>query len=247
MSGSLAERLCAKYFGGETHPYRAFEHAVERHLSPDATLLDAGCGYGAPILKRFQGKAARYIGVDFVDFDEQIAGIELYQGDLGCIPIPDACVDVVMCRSVMEHVAAPRDVYREMFRIIKPGGYFIFLTANLWDYASIAARLIPNRLHPWIVSRTEGREERDVFPTEYKTNTRRAVYRYATGAGFEVLSCEYLGQHPNYFLFNGVLFFIATGYEKFISRFKSLHFLRGWILAVLQKPLDATHSRSDLG
>jgi hypothetical protein len=36
-------------------------------------------------------------------------------------------------------------------------------------------------------------------------------------------------------MFNGLLFALATGYEKLISRFGALAFLRGWILVTLKK------------
>ena len=71
------------------------------------------------------------------------------------IPLEENCVDVMMASSVMEHVTDPARVYGEIYRVLKPGGHFIFLTANLLDYASIIAKLIPNRFHPWIVSKTE--------------------------------------------------------------------------------------------
>ena len=99
-------------------------------------------------------------------------------------------------------------------------------------------KYIPNRMHPWIVARTEGRAPNDVFPVCYGTNTRKAVCAWAKQTGFEVLSFRYLGQYPGYFMFNGFLFFLATGYEKLISRFDALAFLRGWIFAVLQKPVS---------
>ena len=55
---------------------------------------------------------------------------------------------------------------------------------------------------------------------------------------FEIESFEYLGQYPCYFMFNGFLFLLATGYEKLISRYDSLAPLRGWILVGLIKPLS---------
>ena len=209
---------------------------MEAVLRPAHTLLDAGCGRTAPVLAKYRGKARRLVGVDLVDFETAIDGIELINGDLGDIGLGDAEVDVVMCRSVMEHVADPAAVYREIHRVLKPGGRLIFLTANLWDYSALVAKVVPNRFHPWIVARTEGREEHDVFPVEYRTNTRAAVNRWAKSAGFEVESFEYLGQYPGYFMFNAFLFWIATGYEKLLRRFESLRFLRGWILVTLRKP-----------
>lgn len=232
---ALAERFRQRYFGNSEHPYRTFERLVEASLKPEFTLLDAGCGYTAPVLAKYRGKAARLIGIDVVRFDTPIDGIELYQRDLANTGLPDESVDVVMCRSVMEHIADPLAVYREMHRILRPGGSLIFLTGNLWDYSAIIARIVPNRFHPWIVARTEGRDERDVFPVEYKTNSRGQVDELCRGSGFTVDSFTYLGQYPSYFLFNGALFLIATAYEKLISRFESLRFLRGWILVKLRK------------
>jgi SAM-dependent methyltransferase len=232
----LAQALLERYFGDDEHPYRTMERAVEAVLRPDHTLLDAGCGRTAPVLVKFRGKARRLVGVDLVDFTTAIEGVELINGDLGDIRLGDGEVDVVMCRSVMEHVADPAAVYREIHRVLKPGGRLIFLTANLWDYSALVAKVVPNRFHPWIVARTEGREEHDVFPVEYRTNTRAAVRRWSAQAGFDIESFRYLGQYPGYFMFNGFLFFIATGYEKLLRRFESLRFLRGWILVTLRKP-----------
>jgi SAM-dependent methyltransferase len=142
----------------------------------------------------------------------------------------------VISRSVMEHVTDPAAVFSEIYRILKPGGHFIFLTANLWDYASLIAKTVPNRWHPYIVAKTEGRNECDVFPVAYRANTRRAISKWARSAGFDTISFRYLGQYPSYFMFNGFLFLLATGYEKLISKTSALQCLQGWILVTLQKP-----------
>jgi SAM-dependent methyltransferase len=230
-----AERLADKYFGDAVHPYTTFENVVRQRVLPAHTLLDAGCGHGAPVLRTFIGSAKTLIGVDLVNFDDEMPGITLVNRDLGDTGLPSNSVDVIMSRSVMEHVTDPPRVYGEMNRLLRPGGHFIFLTGNMWDYSAIIAKLVPNRYHPWIVARTQGRSEQDTFPVAYKTNTRSAVNRYAAGAGFDVASFDYLGQYPAYFLFNGPLFLLGTAYEKFIDRVTGLQFLKGWILVVLRK------------
>ncbi|MGB8329604.1 MAG: class I SAM-dependent methyltransferase [Polyangiales bacterium] len=231
----LAERFRERYFGEAEHPYRTFEREVERLLRTDHTLLDAGCGREAPILQKYRSKARRLIGVELVALSPSVEGIEFYQTDIAKLPLEDASVDLVMSRSVMEHIEDPLNVYRELNRVMKPGGHFVFLTANFWDYAAIIASVVPNRFHPWIVAKTEGRAEEDVFPTRYRTNTRVAVRRWANATGFEIVSFRYLGQYPSYFMFNGLLFLLATGYEKLVSKVQPLNFLQGWILAVLRK------------
>jgi ubiquinone/menaquinone biosynthesis C-methylase UbiE len=232
---ALVQRLKERYFRDD-HPYRFFEREVEQYLRPDHTLLDAGCGRTAPVLAKYRHRARRLIGVDLVDFAQTGGDLELYRCDLGAMPLADRSIDVTMSRSVMEHVTDPLHVYNEIYRVLKPGGRFIFLTANLWDYASLAAKLVPNRFHPWVVSKTEGRDEQDVFPVAYRTNTRGAVSKWSKQAGFEITGFRYLGQYPSYFMFNAGLFLIATGYEKLISRISFLNALQGWILVTLTKP-----------
>lgn len=242
MSESV-NRLLEKYYGNSPHPYRIFEDEVGRALRPDSVLLDAGCGRTVPVLRKFVGRVSRLIGVELVEFTDVPKGIETFQTNLASIPIPNATVDVIMSRSVFEHLDDPAAVYAEFSRILKPGGCLIFLTANMWDYGTLVARLIPNRFHPAIVARVEGRDEEDTFPVRYRTNTRGAVAGLATGAGLEIAKFQYLGQYPNYLMFNSALFLLGTAYDKLVSRYEFLRFLRGWILVTLRKPADLPASR----
>jgi SAM-dependent methyltransferase len=176
------------------------------------------------------------IGVEMVEFADVPVGIEAVRSNLAALPLRAASVDLIMSRSVFEHLNDPGAVYREFARVLRPGGCVVFLTANMWDYGTLAARLIPNRFHARIVHALEGRHEEDTFPTAYKTNTRRAVDRLASSSGLCVESFEYLSQYPNYLMFNGVAFLIGTCFEKTITRFDTLRWLRGWILVTLRKP-----------
>ncbi len=233
---SLSEWLLRKCYRDDEHPYRIFARRVNALLAADATLLDAGCGRTVPVLRTYLGKAKRLIGVELVDFTDVPPGIETYNADLAKLPLPDACVDVIMSRSVFEHLADPASVYGEFARVLRPGGTVVFLTANMWDYGTMVARIVPNMWHARVVKRVEGRAEEDTFPTAYRTNTRAAVERLAASAGFTVESFEYVSQYPNYLLFNGFLFLLGVGFEKVISHVEWLRFLRGWILVTLRKP-----------
>ena len=232
----LANRFLSKFYGNSPHPYRIFEEEVGRALRSESVLMDAGCGRTVPVLRKYIGRASRLIGVELVEFTDVPNGIETIRADLASIPVPSASIDVIMSRSVFEHLEDPAAVYREFARILKPGGRLIFLTANMWDYATLVARVVPNRFHPAIVARVEGREEADVFPVCYRTNTYRAVARLAADASLEIEDLRYLGQYPNYFMFNAALFLLGTGYDKLVSRFEALSFLRGWILVTLRRP-----------
>jgi len=41
-------------------------------------------------------------------------------------------------------------------------------------------------------------------------------------------------------VFNGLLFLLATAYEKLIGHVSALNFLQGWILVTLRKPENST-------
>lgn len=233
---ALSEKLLHRYYKPEDHPYRVFERKTDSLVTHGTVLLDAGCGRTVPVLRKYLGRAQRLIGVELVEFTAVPAGIETYNTDLANIPLSNDTVDLIISRSVFEHLVDPESVYREFSRILKPGGAVIFLTANMWDYGTLVARLIPNRFHAAIVKRVEGRPEEDTFPIAYRTNTRTAVERLASSAGLEVMSFEYLSQYPNYLTFNGLLFFLGMCYEKVISHVEMLRFLRGWIFVTLRKP-----------
>ena len=233
----MSERLLERFYKGVPHPYRLFEEKVDSLVARGArVLLDAGCGRTVPVLRKYLGRVERLIGVELVEFTDVPAGIETFNVNLGTLPLPDASVDLIMSRSVFEHLTDPDSVYREFSRVLRPGGRVVFLTANMWDYGTLVARMVPNRLHGRIVKVVEGREEEDTFPTAYKTNTRKDVDRLAAAAGLRVEGFEYLSQYPNYLMFNGLLFLVGTGFEKLISRFEALRLLRGWILVTLVKP-----------
>jgi ubiquinone/menaquinone biosynthesis C-methylase UbiE len=232
---ALSERLLTRYYSSEHHPYRVFERRVDQLLKPTDVLLDAGCGRSAPVLRHYLGRAQRLIGVEVVEFTDVPAGIETHNSDLANLPLGDSSVDLIMSRSVFEHLSDPSSAYKEFARVLRPGGRVVFLTANMWDYGTLVARMVPNRFHARIVERVEGREEQDTFPTEYKTNTRAAVNRHAKAANLEVEAFDYLNQYPNYLMFNGALFLLGVWFERLTSYFNALRFLRGWILVTLRK------------
>jgi SAM-dependent methyltransferase len=234
---NLSHALLQRYYKHRVHPYGQFEARVDALIGPGTrALLDAGCGRTAPVLRKYIGRVDRLIGVELVEFKDVPAGIETYMTDLATLPLDDASVDLIMSRSVFEHLADPQKVYAEFSRVLRPGGRVVFLTANMWDYATLVAKLVPNRFHARIVRRVEGRSEEDTFPTEYRTNTASAVKRLAADANLQVEAFEYLSQYPNYLMFNGVLFFLGMCYERLINRFHALRFLRGWLLVTLRKP-----------
>lgn len=237
MTSALAHRLLERWYADVPHPYRLFERRIDELMGQGTrVLLDAGCGRTVPVLRKYLGRAERLIGIELVEFTDVPPGIETHNADLGSLPLEDASVDLIVSRSVFEHLTDPDAVYLEFGRVLRPGGRVVFLTANMWDYGTLVARLVPNRLHGRIVKAVEGRAEEDTFPTAYRTNTRGDVDRLSAAAGLHVESFEYLSQYPNYLLFNGLAFAVGAAFENVIRRVEFLKLLRGWILVTLVKP-----------
>ncbi|MBN9429701.1 MAG: class I SAM-dependent methyltransferase [Burkholderiales bacterium] len=233
-----SERLRERFYTDVDHPYQVYAKKVDAILTAQMVLLDAGCGRTAPVLTSYVGRAKHLIGVDLVDFVDVPDAIETHRCDLARMPVSSNSVDLIISRSVFEHLQDPVSVYCEFNRVLKPGGHLVFLTGNMWDYGTLVARAIPNKFHAKIVRWTEGRAEEDTFPTAYRTNTASAIHRLADREGLIVESIEYLNQYPNYLMFNGLFFLAGVAYERITSRVEFLRFLRGWLLVTLKKPVS---------
>ncbi len=238
---TLTQKILAKHFRREDHPYNVYERLLDGLIAPEHTVLDVGCGRTAPVLLKYKGRVARLIGLDLIEIRPETLdpAIEFVTGDAGDMgEVAGASVDLVISRAVMEHVEDPAAVFRELRRVLKPGGAFVTLIPNLGDYVSIIGKLVPNRLHPWIVNVTEGRAMEDTFPAYYRANSRGSIKRLCQQSGLLLERLDYLGQYPAAFMFNPALFYVATGYEKLLQKIDLLKVLRGWLLVVVRKPAE---------
>lgn len=231
------EELIDAWFPSETHPYRVLERRIDTLIGMDKAVLEIGCGRSAPVLTNLKDRARSLTGIDLVDFNVAAPNIRLFKNDAAEMKdIESGSIDLAFSRSVMEHVENAAGCYREIDRILLPGGRYIFLTPNFWDYASLISYIIPNRFHQSLVNITEGRDEDDIFPAFYRSNTRRSITRLARDHGLTVDRFAHLGQYPCYLVFNRTLFVLGSRYEKFLERHPKLHWLRGWIICELTKP-----------
>ncbi len=106
-------------------------------LRPGETVLDLGSGAGLDCLlaARQVGSTGTVIGVDFTqDMIEQatknaaklgLSNVRFLLGDIEALPQEDASVDVVISNCVINLALDKNAVFREAFRMLRPGGRFM--------------------------------------------------------------------------------------------------------------------------
>lgn len=97
-------------------------------INPTDTVLEVGSGLGI-LANEVATRTPRgeVVGIEYSK--EQLAkakrkhsNVDFRQGDAHALPFADGHFDVVYCRYVLEHVADPLQVLKEMRRVLKPGG-----------------------------------------------------------------------------------------------------------------------------
>lgn len=152
-------------------------------------------------------------------------------------PFPDNTFDACVSNYVVEHVDDPAGHLREIQRVLKPGGVYVFRAPNFYHYVSIISHITPHWFHELVANRLRNLppESHDPYPTRYRMNTRSAVHRHASELGFEIDELRLIEKEPMYGLSSRLLFFTFMAYERIVNRFDALEGLRANILAVLRK------------
>jgi malonyl-CoA O-methyltransferase len=99
-------------------------------------VLDAGCGSGRYLLHALGRGASRVTGVDLCVEMLERAGrelaasghggeIELVQGNLEKLPVPDASVDLAICGLTIGHLDRLQPALAELCRVTRPGGMLL--------------------------------------------------------------------------------------------------------------------------
>jgi SAM-dependent methyltransferase len=151
------------------------------------------------------------------------------------IPYEADRFDVVFSDNVLEHLDKPLEVFREVARVLKPGGVFLFKTPNKWHYMPTIARLTPHGFHQY-VNRIRGRAEVDTFPTRYHANSLGDVERLAADAGLLVSHIDRVEGRPEYLRMTWPTYVVGLAYERLVNSAEIFAPLRILLIGMLRKP-----------
>jgi SAM-dependent methyltransferase len=104
------------------------------HLKPGEVVVDLGSGGGLDVFLAAQkvGPTGKAIGIDMTPAMIERAhanaksggftNVEFYQSTIDKLPLPDGSVDCVISNCVLNLAPDKPAVFREIFRVLKPGG-----------------------------------------------------------------------------------------------------------------------------
>jgi SAM-dependent methyltransferase len=111
IENTLRDELLGKYFSSR---------------NKSGTLLDLGCG-PRPYFKLYAPYFYKTIGADLPHSPFPKENIDIYCSATS-VPLDDNSVDAVLSTEVMHDISEPREMLKEVNRILKPGGQIILTT-----------------------------------------------------------------------------------------------------------------------
>jgi SAM-dependent methyltransferase len=238
---SSTDRLFERYYHGRPgfrDGTEEFHGLCRDALRSPASILEIGAGPPNPT-SRFLATVAPVVGVDVsaeISANDALRCGAVFDGKT--LPFADASFGGAVSNFVLEHVEEPELHFREVARVLRPGGAYIFRTPNLYHYVAAASRILPHWVHLKVANRLRrlAEEEHDPWRTYYRVNSRSAVRRYAGAAGFTIETLQMVEKEPSYGRAHPALFYPMMIYERVVNATPRLAVFRSSMFGVLRKP-----------
>ena len=108
-------------------------------MKPENKIIELGCGRGE-FLNGFSNLGLDCYGLDKSDYAKKICqNAKIFQMDItkDKIPVDENYFDCVYSKSFIEHFYYPEQVFKEIYRVLKPGGLVITLTPSWTDNVKV--------------------------------------------------------------------------------------------------------------
>jgi SAM-dependent methyltransferase len=168
---------------------RSVESKLYRGRDFERPILDIGCGDG--LFAAFTFADAVDVGIDpnERELDEARATgayEELIQCEGSRIPFPADTFGTVFSNSVLEHIPDVAAVFREVHRVLRPGGHFYFTvpSSRFYEFSLIGSALSILRARRWKI---RYRREYNRFWRHFHDFSPELWAELARDTGFEVV------------------------------------------------------------
>ncbi len=209
-------------------------YSISNHLCPkDAVVLDFGAGRGVSFSKKFspfrenllsfKPLCSVRVGCDVdpvVMENPSLDKAYVLNSDSNYkIPTENSVFDLVNVDWVVEHLPDPISTFREIYRVLKPGGWICIRTPNLLHYSYLSAYFLRDSfLEKKILKIVQpDREEEDVFPKFYKANTSRSLTSSLIKAGYSNVVLSSHEPEPAYLSFSVATLILGSLYQRVAS------------------------------
>ena len=129
----------------QTRDYADTRRMLAQRFPQRGELLEIGSGFGY-LLNYFRADGWKVRGVEpnvgLCRYARGEFGLDVTATSLDKAAFPDHSFDAVLMMHVIEHVPDPMAVFREVFRILRPGGMFVLETPR---YDSLMFRMLGRR------------------------------------------------------------------------------------------------------
>ncbi len=158
-----------------------FDSWLKESLAQCDSWLDIGCGRN-DLLAEFPGKYLQ-VGMDSILHPELVAETNLHavRGEANFLPFRKGVLDIITMRQVVEHLSIPSACFREVQRVLRPGGRLLFVTPNKRAPLIWLARRIPQAFKRRLIRRLYHLTEEDIYPTFHRWNQTWQIAKPPTG------------------------------------------------------------------
>ncbi len=124
---------------------------LSRYVTQGGRIADLGAGRGE-LSRRVKGGGFEVVAIELNEPNpEDFPGIEAHQADLQVgIPLEDSSCDGAIAQEVAHQLENPWFLFREVARILRPGGFFVVSVPNL-DHLFIRAYQVVFKKTPFFL------------------------------------------------------------------------------------------------
>ena len=239
----LSEWLQRGITPGLLHSQERYKKLLLDLIGPGSDWLDIGCGQrifaewltdSLRAEKELVSRCHTAVGVDSGDSRPHRSLETKYCADVESLPFPNASFSIVTANMVVEHLADPESALREIYRVLRPGGLFVFHTPNARTPFVLLVRMIGSKLRTRVASFIDGRDQEDIFPTFYRLNDDYTIRSKADKIGFRVHRVSFIETAPVLAIFGPVV--VLEMVAILLLRLEMLAHLRPDLLVILLKP-----------